>query len=359
MEEIAPMISIVIPLYNEEDNVIILYKEIRNAVDQTGKPYEILFVDDGSSDTTFQCLKDIKRKEKKGKEIQVQTRIMRFSRNFGQTAAMQAGFDHARGDIIVSLDGDLQNDPADIPKFLHKLKEGYDVVCGWRKDRKDKALTRIIPSKVANWLIGKITGVPIHDNGCSLKAFRSSVIKSVNLYSDMHRFIPAMTSMVGARVTEIVVNHRPRKYGRTKYGLTRIWKVLFDIITIKMLIHFNERPLLWFAFFGFIFCLVGLGLGITSVLLFMQGESSIVYPAASFLSFSLFGSLLSWGLLAEFFVKIETSPQRRRAEDRRQKAEDRGQKSDGRGRRAEGRGQRAEGRRQRADGREQREKKGG
>ena len=359
MEQITPQISIIIPLYNEEDNIHILYEEIRRSVDQLGVCYELIFVDDGSSDDTYKHLRGIKKREDDVNKNSVRTRIIRFARNFGQTAAMQAAFDHTRGDIIVSLDGDLQNDPKDIPILLDKLDEGYDVVCGWRKDRKDKALTRIIPSKVANWLIGKITGVPIHDNGCSLKAFRSSVIKSVNLYSDMHRFIPAMTSMVGARVTEIVVNHRPRKYGRTKYGLTRIWKVLFDIITIKMLIHFNERPLLWFAFFGFIFCLVGLGLGITSVLLFMQGESSIVYPAASFLSFSLFGSLLSWGLLAEFFVKIETSPQRRRAEDRRQKAEDRGQKSDGRGRRAEGRGQRAEGRRQRADGREQREKKGG
>jgi len=157
MKEITPQISIVIPVYNEEANVRILYKEIRSAVDQTAKSYEILFVDDSSSDATFECLKDIKRKEKKGKEIQVQTRIMRFSRNFGQTAAMQAGFDLAMGDIIISLDGDLQNDPNDIPILLDKLDEGYDVVCGWRKDRKDKALTRIIPSKVARTgLLGRL-----------------------------------------------------------------------------------------------------------------------------------------------------------------------------------------------------------
>ena len=146
---------------------------------------------------------------------------------------MQAGFDHARAKLIVSLDGDLQNDPKDIPRLLQKLDEGFDVVCGWRKDRKDKALTRILPSKVANWMIGKITGVQIHDNGCSLKAYRSRIIKSVRLYSDMHRFIPAMTTLAGARITEVVVNHHPRTFGQSKYGLGRVWRVAMDIITVK------------------------------------------------------------------------------------------------------------------------------
>ena len=226
MKEITPQISIVIPVYNEEDNVDILYKEIQNSVDQLNKPYEIIFVDDGSYDSTFECLINIKKKERCKKESLARIRIIRFSRNFGQTPAMQAGFDHARGDIIISLDGDLQNNPSDIPKLLSKLHEGYDVVCGWRRDRKDKTMSRIIPSKVANWLIGKITGIHIHDSGCSLKAYRSSVFKSVNLYSDMHRFVPAMSTIAGARVTEIAVNHRPRKYGKTKYGLSRTWKVL-------------------------------------------------------------------------------------------------------------------------------------
>lgn len=305
MNEIRPQISIVIPVHNEEDSIKILYSEIRNSVDQLNRPYEIIFVDDGSSDTTFQCLKNIKNKEKEEGKSPAETRAIRFSRNFGQTAAMQAGFDHAMGDFIVSLDGDLQNDPNDIPQLLSKLNEGYDLVCGWRKNRKDKALTRILPSKVANWLIWKITGVPIHDNGCSLKAYRSSVIKSVRLYSSMHRFIPAMTTLAGARIAEMVVNHRPRKYGTTKYGLSRTWKVLFDMITIKMLIHFRNRPLLWFTGLGLIFCFFGFVLGTVSVLLFVQGERSIIFPAASFLLLWLFGSLLSWGLLAEFFVKIE------------------------------------------------------
>ena len=305
MEHITPQISIVIPVHNEEDNVEILYKEIRTSVDQLKKPYEIIFIDDGSSDITFQCLKNIKEKEKREGNNLVQTRIIRFARNFGQTAAMQAGFDHARGDVIVSLDGDLQNDPNDIPKLLRKLDEGYDLVCGWRKNRQDSTLTRTVPSRIANWLIGNITGIAVHDSGCSLKAYRSSVIKSVELYSDMHRFIPALSTLAGARVAEIVVNHRPRKYGTTKYGLSRTWKVLFDIITIKMLIHFSNRPLVWFATPGLLFCFLGLSFGIGSVLLFLQGERSIVFPAASFLLLSLFGSLMCWGLLAEFFVKIE------------------------------------------------------
>ena len=305
MNETSPQISIVIPVHNEEDNIEILYKEIRDSVDRLDRPYEIIFIDDGSLDTTFQCLKNLKKKEKEEGDGPAETRVIRFSRNFGQTAAMQAGFDHAKGEIIISLDGDLQNDPNDIPKLVSKLNKGYDLVCGWRKDRKDKALTRILPSKVANWLIGKITGVPIHDNGCSLKAYRSSVIKSVKLYSAMHRFIPAMTTLAGARIAEMVVNHRPRKHGTTKYGLSRVWKVLFDMITIKMLIHFRNRPLVWFTGLGLIFLCCGLGLGIVSVFLFVQGERSIVFPVASFLLLSLFGSLLSWGLLAEFFVKIE------------------------------------------------------
>ena len=224
-------LSIVVPLYNEEDSVDILYQEIRESIDLLEKPYEIIFVDDGSSDSTFERLKSFVKREKTQRGLLVHTRIIRFSRNFGQTAAMQAGFDHARGQIAVSLDGDLQNNPADIPLLLAKLDEGYDVVCGWRKNRQDKTLTRVIPSIVANWLIDIITGVPIHDNGCSLKAYRSSVIKSMTLYSDMHRFIPAISSMMGAKITEIVVDHRPRRYGLTKYGLARIWKVCRNLLS--------------------------------------------------------------------------------------------------------------------------------
>jgi glycosyltransferase involved in cell wall biosynthesis len=299
----SPYLSIVIPLHNEADNIGILYREVRNSVDNINKAYEIIFVNDGSTDKTLEKMLRVKDKEKQENNFNFQTRIIQFSRNFGQTAAMQAGFDHSKGEIIASLDGDLQNDPADIPKLIEKLNEGYDVVCGWRKDRKDKALTRILPSKVANWMIGKITGVTIHDNGCSLKVYRSSVIKSVSLYSDMHRFIPAMATIADARIAEVVVNHRPRKFGKTKYGLSRIWKVLSDIVTIKMLIHFHYQPILWFALLSTIFAAFGLGFGIVSIVTYSQGVRSIVYPTASFLFLSLFGSFLSWGILAEFLIR--------------------------------------------------------
>jgi glycosyltransferase involved in cell wall biosynthesis len=301
----SPYLSIIVPLHNEEDNIEILYMELRHSVDRLKKAYEIILVNDGSTDDTLNKILQIKAQEREETDFDGHTRIIQFSRNFGQTAAMQAGFDYARGGIIISMDGDLQNDPADIPLLIEKLNEGYDVVCGWRKDRKDKALTRILPSKVANWMIGKITGVPIHDNGCSLKAYRSEVIKSVKLYSDMHRFIPAMSTMADAKIAEVVVNHRPRKFGETKYGLSRIWKVLSDIVTIKMLIHFNNQPILWFALLGLIFALFGIGFGIVSLVTYAQGIRSIVYPAASFLFLSLFGSFLSWGILAEFLIRQE------------------------------------------------------
>jgi len=305
MESMSLLASIIIPVYNEEDSVFALYGEIRKAIDPINKPYEIIFIDDGSTDKTFDYLKAIKKMEGTERNRLVRTIIIKFTHNFGQTAAMQAGIDQARAGIIFSLDGDLQNDPRDIPKLLKKLEEGYDIVCGWRKCRKDKKLSRIFPSVVANWLIHKITGIPVHDNGCSLKGYRSSVIKSVRLYSDMHRFIPAMASTVGAKITEIEVNHRPRKFGETKYGLSRIWKVFFDLITIKLLIHFYSRPILWFASFGIIFLLLGIVLGIASIYSYFNGDWSVVYFTSTFLYFYLFASLFTWGLLSEFFVKIE------------------------------------------------------
>ena len=298
-------LSIVVPLHNEEDSIMPLHKEIGMAVERMEEPCEIIYVDDGSSDGTLHKLEYLKKEEQQGSHHNINTKIIKFSSNFGQTAAMQAGFDYARGDVIVSLDGDLQNDPADIPKLVEKLIEGYDVVCGWRKDRKDKALTRILPSKVANWIIGKITGVPIHDNGCSLKAYQSSVIKSVKLYSDMHRFIPALTTLADAKIAEVVVNHRHRKFGKTKYGLSRIWKVLSDIVTIKMLIHFHNQPILWFALISIVFAVFGIGFGLVSIVTYFQGVRSIVYPAASFLFLFLFGSFLSWGILSEFLIRQE------------------------------------------------------
>ncbi|MXY27484.1 glycosyltransferase family 2 protein [Candidatus Poribacteria bacterium] len=231
-----PILSIVVPVYNEEDNIHPLLEKIQAVCETIGDTYEVLFVDDGSKDTTFAVLSELSKRVP-------QLVIIRFKENAGQTAAMAAGFEFARGEQIISMDGDLQNDPADIPKLLEKLDEGYDLVCGWRKERQDKFLTRRVPSIVANWIIGKVTGVPIHDNGCSLKAYRASVIKQVPLYGEMHRFIPAMSTVAGARIAEIVVTHHPRRFGQSKYGLGRVWRVALDIIAFKLIISvFALRP---------------------------------------------------------------------------------------------------------------------
>jgi glycosyltransferase involved in cell wall biosynthesis len=299
MELESIYLSIVVPLFNEEENIGKLVLEIVEAGKNSHFDFEVILVDDGSTDKTWQKIVQLKR------EIP-NLRAIKFRRNHGQTSAMVAGIDYSRGDIVVTMDGDLQNDPRDISSLVQKIDEGYDVVCGWRKNRKDKTITRIIPSKIANWLIAKITGVSIHDNGCSLKAYRNQIIKSVRLYSDMHRFIPAMTTIVGARVTEIVVNHRPRKYGVSKYGLSRIWKVLSDMITIKMLIHFHNRPFLWFAGPGIFFFLCGIAFGVASISNFVNNQGTIIIISASFLFFTLSGGFLSWGLLAEYFVKVHS-----------------------------------------------------
>lgn len=239
-----PILSIVVPVYNEEENIHPLFEKIQTVCEAIGDTYEVLFVDDGSRDETFAVLSELSKRVP-------QLVVIRFKENAGQTAAMAAGFEFARGERIVSMDGDLQNDPADIPKLLEKLDEGYDLVCGWRKERQDKFLTRRVPSIVANWIIGKVTGVPIHDNGCSLKAYRASVIKRVQLYGEMHRFIPAMSTVAGARIAEIVVTHHPRRFGQSKYGLGRVWRVTLDIIAFKLIISVfaplpeRQEPSLW------------------------------------------------------------------------------------------------------------------
>lgn len=238
-----PAISIVIPVFNEEDNVRLLYQKIQEACESLGQSYEIVFVDDGSRDRTFDILEEIHNQDARLKAIQ-------FRKNYGQTAAMATGFEFARGEVVISMDGDLQNDPADIPHLLEKMDEGYDIVCGWRKNRQDKFWTRRVPSVAANWLIGKVTGVPIHDNGCSLKAYRASVIKDVTLYGEMHRFIPAMSTLTGARIAEIPVNHHSRRFGKSKYGIGRVWRVALDILTVKTLTGFASRPGLLFGLFG-------------------------------------------------------------------------------------------------------------
>jgi glycosyltransferase involved in cell wall biosynthesis len=250
----APMdkidISIIIPVFNEEKNIVLLSRLITEKMDSVRKEYEVLFIDDGSKDGTFEELAKIAKDNRRVK-------IISFRRNFGQTAAMMAGFDHARGEIIVALDGDLQNDPGDIPRLLEKLEEGYDIVSGWRKNRQDKFLLRIVPSKIANWLIGLITGVRLHDYGCSLKAYRAEVIKNIQLYGEMHRFIPALASLAGASITEIEVNHNSRKHGNSNYGISRTLKVILDLITVKFLMAFSTKPIRLFGLLGFLSIISG------------------------------------------------------------------------------------------------------
>lgn len=287
-----PTLSIVVPIYNEEESVQPLYEAIRMACERNGQSYEIVFVDDGSQDQTFVLLEEL-YKQHSG------ITVVRFRKNFGQTAAMAAGFSAARGQVIVSMDGDLQNDPSDIPRLLAKIEEGYDVVCGWRKERKDKFLSRRLPSLIANWLIGKITGVPIHDNGCSLKAYRASIIKRVALYSELHRFIPAMATLAGARITELIVTHHPRKFGTSKYGISRAWRVFLDLFLVKMVTGFAVRPLLWFGTLAIPGALLG---GLSLLAMFVFEGIGIVLPATAFLLFALTGHLLTMGILGEMIL---------------------------------------------------------
>jgi glycosyltransferase involved in cell wall biosynthesis len=233
-------ISVIVPVFNEEDSVGPLYQAIVAALEPMQRPFEILLVDDGSRDQTIPRASAIAAADDR-------VSLLHFQRNYGQTAAMTAGIEHARGDYLVTMDGDLQNDPADIPMMIGKLEEGYDLVVGWRMNRQDKWLSRKLPSMFANKLIGKVTGLPIRDNGCSLKVYRAEVIKRVPLYSDMHRFIPAMTIPLGARIAEVGVRHHARQFGASKYGLSRILKVLIDLMTIKTLLVFARRPLKTFA----------------------------------------------------------------------------------------------------------------
>ena len=236
-------ISVVVPLYNEEDNVQLLYDELHEVLAALPGSAEMVFVDDGSKDRTLARLEAVQRQDPG-------VRVVALRRNFGQTAAMSAGFDHASGAVIVTMDGDLQNDPHDIPKLLAKLDEGFDVVTGWRFDRQDAMLSRRLPSQMANRLISWVTGVRLHDYGCTLKAFRREVIENIRLYGEMHRFIPAIASGMGIAFTEIKVNHRARRFGASKYGISRTIRVLLDLMTVKFLLSYATRPLHVFGSIG-------------------------------------------------------------------------------------------------------------
>ncbi len=245
-----PDLSVIVPFYNEEENIERMHAAIVSAIEPIGKPFEMVFVDDGSRDHTLERAIEIARRDSR-------VRIVKFRRNYGQTPAMAAGIEQAQGRILITMDGDLQNDPQDIANFLEKIDEGNDIVVGWRHDRQDKLISRKIPSRIANWLIGKVTGVPIRDNGCSLKAYRASLIKEIPLYSEMHRFIPAMASIAGPRIAEIKVRHHARQFGKSKYGLSRIYKVLLDLMVIKTVASFTSRPLVWFSILATPMALLG------------------------------------------------------------------------------------------------------
>ncbi|HEX6548397.1 MAG TPA: glycosyltransferase family 2 protein [Candidatus Dormibacteraeota bacterium] len=248
VEAAHPRISVVVPIYNEEHSIELLQEQLHTALAGLGRSYEVLYVDDGSRDGSARQLQS-------AVERYPHVRVIRFRRNFGQTAAIQAGIENSRGDVVVFLDGDLQNDPADIPRLLQLIDQGYDVVSGWRKNRQDTS-SRRIPSRIANWLISRVTGVQLHDYGCTLKAYRRDVLEHVKLYGEMHRFIPAYASWAGAEIVEIEVNHRPRRYGRSKYGLSRTLRVLLDLMTVKMLGSYSTKPIYFFGFVGFGFWLL-------------------------------------------------------------------------------------------------------
>jgi glycosyltransferase involved in cell wall biosynthesis len=289
-----PKLSVIAPFYNEEQSIRPMHDAIVAALEPTGIPFEMVFIDDGSRDATLQIATDLVREDSR-------LRVVKFRRNYGQTPAMAAGIEQARGEILVTMDGDLQNDPRDIPEFLRKIDEGYDIVVGWRFNRQDKLITRKIPSKVANWLIGKWTGVPIRDNGCSLKAFRASLIKKVPLYSEMHRFIPAMASIAGPRIAEIKVRHHARQFGKSKYGLSRIYKVLLDMMVIKTVATFTSRPLTWFLLLSMPLLLLGtlaLGYGIYRLSLPIAG-SGVIFLASA-------GILATGGALGELVYRLGT-----------------------------------------------------
>jgi glycosyltransferase involved in cell wall biosynthesis len=300
-----PDLSVVIPIHNESPNLRQLHAELVETLGAWGRPFEIVAVDDGSTDDSFAILAALHAADPR-------LRVIRFRRNFGQTAAFSAGFAAARGAIIVTSDGDLQNDPRDIPALVAALDRGYDIACGWRKDRKDAFVSRRLPSMVANWVISVTTGVHLHDYGCSLKAFRAEVVKPLKLYGEMHRFLPAIASEQGVEITELVVNHRPRRHGTSKYGISRTMRVILDLMTVKFLLSYSTKPLQIFGLIGFVMGM--LGAAVTGWLVFVRLMGALhLMPDQSIANrpLLLFGILLIFtgvqlvtlGLLAELQVR--------------------------------------------------------
>ena len=303
-EKSSLQLSVVVPVFNEEESVELLGQKLHESVSRIGRSYEIILVDDGSRDRTWERMVGLTKKFPC-------FRVIRFRRNFGQTAAMSAGFHAAQGEIVVTLDADLQNDPADIPKLLERTDAGVDVVSGWRKNRQDAFVNRTLPSMIANKLISKMTGVALHDFGCSLKAYRRDVIKDVHLYGEMHRFIPALASWVGGSVEEVVVTHHARQFGKSKYGISRTFRVVLDLMTVKFLLSYSTRPIQIFGRIGLIFA--GLALAMVFAMatdrLFNHGEHYVYLVKRPFwvitpmMFFGFCIQFISMGLLAEMQIR--------------------------------------------------------
>jgi len=292
-------ISLVIPVFNEAESLPELYSELIDSCQKLKRSYELIFVDDGSWDDSFIILKKIQMEDPKVK-------IVRLRKNFGQTAALSAGFDYAKGEIIITLDADLQNDPNDFSLLMAKIEEGYDVVSGWRQKRKDKFFTRRLPSAIANWLISMITRVKLHDYGCSLKAFRREVVKTIKLYGEMHRFIPAIASNMGVSIAEVKVNHKPRRHGKSKYNIFRFIKVILDLLTVKFLLSYSTRPLQMFGLFGLVSGIAGgfLGLWLSyQRLILKQGIGGRPLLLLAILLMVIGIQFITLGLLAEIMVR--------------------------------------------------------
>src|SRR5215468_4213454 len=298
-ESPKPDLSLFLPVLDEEENLPEMHAKITAALDSLGKPAEVIFVDDGSTDNSLQILKELAAADER-------VRVISLRRNYGQTAAMSAGIDAARGEILIPMDADLQNDPKDIARLLEKLDEGYDVVSGWRKNRQDKLVSRKIPSQIANKIISWIGGVPLHDYGCSLKAYRREVIQDVRLYGEMHRFIPIYASWAGARVTEIPVEHHARTMGKSKYGLSRTLKVVFDLMTIKFMASYQTKPIYVFGSFGMLAFAISLFSGLYAVFLKIIHKADFVQtplPVLCIVMFAVGVQFLLMGLLAEMLVR--------------------------------------------------------
>ena len=300
------LISIIIPVFNESESIGYLLDEVLNVMCSNKLNFEIVVVNDGSQDSTSNVLDELTIKIKELSVISLRT-------NYGQTAAMAAGFDNSNGEVVITLDGDLQNDPNDIPKLISYINEGYDLICGWRYDRKDKLINRRIPSKIANKLIANVTGLKLHDYGCSLKAFKKEILDDIKLYGELHRFLPVLAKIEGAKIKEIKVNHRSRKYGSSKYGIDRTFRVLMDLLTVWFMTKFLTRPMYGFGFVGIISILVSLGMTSYLFIVKILGEDIGNRPMLMFaLILGIAGvQLFSFGLLSELLIRTYHESQNR------------------------------------------------